>query len=114
MWRELMAKKKKKPYLPNNWKAIRDTQAEYFEDPEKPLTFDEFMEWKLGGFELPSSHVCIIRTMNINTGKVKEYAYKRPKAAKNKLVKLMERGDLEFTICDEDNVHLLTPKVDYK
>ena len=109
-----MAKKKKKPYLPNNWKAIRDTPAEYFEDPEKPLTFDEFMEWKLGGFELPSSHVCIIRTMNINTGKVKEYAYKRPKAAKNKLVKLMERGDLEFTICDEDNVHLLTPKVDYK
>ena len=109
-----MAKKKKKTYLPNNWKAIRDTPAEYFEDPEKPLTFDEFMEWKLGGFELPSSHVCIIRTMNINTGKVKEYAYKRPKAAKNKLVKLMERGDLEFTICDEDNVHLLTPKVDYK
>ena len=106
--------KKKKPYLANNWKAIKDTPAEYFGDPERPLTFDEFMDWKVGGFELPSSHACIFRTMNIKTGKVKEYAYKRPEAAKKKIVKLMEKGMLEFTICDAENIHLLQPKVDYK
>ena len=102
--------KKKKPYYANNWKAIRDTPVEHFMD----LDYEEFMDWKVGGFELPSSHACVFRTRHIKTGKVKEYAYKRPEAAKKKIVKLMEKGTLEFTICDEENIHLLQPNVDYK
>ena len=100
----------KKRYFPNKLKQLRAVPAEMFE----PIEFDEFMDWKIAGFELPSSHACIIRTRNIKTGKIKEYAYKRPEAAKKKIVKLMEKGTLEFTICDEENIHLLQPKVDYK
>ena len=60
---------KKKPYYPNNWQAFKDAPDEMFCDH----TFDELMDWKVAGWELPSSVYCIIRTMDVNTKKVKEY-----------------------------------------
>jgi hypothetical protein len=57
-----MAKKK---YFPNNWDAYNEVDPEMFED----LPFDQFMDWKVGGWELPSSVSCIIREKNLRTGK---------------------------------------------
>ena len=39
----------KKPYLPNNWRALKETPDEYFRDPasNKTFTFEEFMDWKI-------------------------------------------------------------------
>ena len=58
----------KQPYYPNNWRAFKDAPDETFET----LTFDEFMDWKIGGWELPSSCNYIIREQNLNTGKIKD------------------------------------------
>ena len=102
-------RKKKKPYYPNNWQAYKDAPDEIWKDPPR---FDELMDWKVAGWELPSSVNCIIRTMDVNTKKVKEYHYKRPGAARNKVNKLMEEGKHEFTLVDAESIHHLTPRYD--
>ena len=97
---------KKKPYFHNNLEAIMDAPDEVF----IPIPYDEFMDWKIGGWELPSSCNYIIREQNIQTGKVKEYVYQKPSAAQKKLRQRMESGDCEFVVADHDEVHILTPK----
>jgi len=97
---------KKKPYFPNNWKKLKDVPEELFED----IDFEDFMDWKIGGYEIPSSVSCIIREQNLKTGKVKEYVYQRNSAAQRKIKQLMDTGESEFVVCDEHNVHHLYPK----
>ncbi len=97
---------KKQPYFHNNVEAIMEAPAELFDSIE----FDEFMDWKVGGWELPSTCNYLIREQNIKTGKVKEYVYKKPAAAQKKLRQRMESGDCEFIVADHDTVHFLTPK----
>ena len=97
---------KKKPYFHNNVKALMNVPAECFDS----ISYDEFMDWKIGGWELPSSCNYIIREQNIRTGKVKEYVYQKPSAARKKLEQRMESGESEFTVADHDTVHFLTPK----
>ena len=104
MWSQLMSKKK--PYFPNNWKKLKDVPEELFEN----IDFEDFMDWKIGGYEIPSSVSCIIREQNLKTGKVKEHVYQRSSAAQRKIKELMEAGESEFVVCDEDNVHHLYPK----
>ncbi len=102
----LLIMSKKQPYFPNNWKAFRDTPAEWFDS----ISFDEFMDWKIGGYEIPSSIACIIREQNLKTGKVKEHVYQRASAAKSKVRALMDKGESEFTVANHDALHFLTPK----
>ncbi len=97
-----MAKKK---YFPNNWQAYKDADDSLF----LQHTYEEFIQWKLNGWELPSSVCCIIRVTNSKTGRVKEHVYSRPKAAMKFVGKLMAAGH-EFTVVDEEAVHLMTPK----
>ena len=97
---------KKPKYFPNNWKEFSDAPSELFESIE----FDEFMDWKIGGYEIPSSVAAIVRERDLNTGKVKEYVYKYKHAAKAKTKKLMDIGDKEITICQRDTVHFIYPK----
>ena len=97
---------KKKPYFHNNVKALMNVPAECFDS----ISYDEFMDWKIGGWELPSTCNYLIREQNIKTGKVKEYVYQKPSAARKKLEQRMESGESEFTVADHDTVHFLTPK----
>ena len=99
-------RKKKEPYFPNNWQEIANAPAEYFDS----LPFEQFMDWKMAGWQIPSSVNCIIRQHNVNTGKITEYVYQREHAARKKLTKLMEEGDSEFIVCTEDTVHHLFPQ----
>jgi len=96
----------KKKYYPNNWKAFKDTPASYFE----PLSFDEFMDWKMAGWELPSSVSCIIRERNLTTDKVNEYVYTRVSDAKKRCRKIMDVGESEFIVCTSDAVHVMYPQ----
>ena len=98
---------KKKPYYHNNWSKLKDVPAELVDSIE----FDEFMEWKIGGWELPSSVCCIIRESDPKTKKVKEHVYSKPHYAVKKINSLMDKGR-EFTVCDEANVHQMYPKDD--
>ena len=99
--------KRKKPYHPNNWKAYAETPAECFDS----ISFDEFMEWKIHGWELPSSIVCIVRQENLKTGKIKEKIYKRPWAAVKALDSAIKKDLLHrYTVVDEAQVQELIPK----
>ncbi len=100
--------KKKKPYHPHNWQLYKDADETMF----IPHEFDEFMDWKLGGWELPSSVCCIIRESDPKTKKVKEHVYSKPAYAKKKIVSLMKK-EREFTIVDEANIHQMYPDENY-
>ena len=97
---------KKKPYFPNNWEAIKDAPSEYFQE----IPYEQFMDWKLAGWEIPSSISCIIRETNLETGKINEYTYTRKRSAENKLKKMMSEGVSELTVIDHETIHHLTPK----
>ena len=94
---------KNKRYYPNNWQAYKDAPDKFF----IPLAFDEFMDWKTGGWELPSSVVCIIREQT-KKGRIKEHVYKRTHAATAKIRKLMSEGK-EFVFCNHNYVDHLIP-----
>ena len=95
---------KKKPYLPNNSDAYADAPAECFDS----IPFDELMDWKIGGWEIPSSVACMIRETT-EKGKVKEYVYSREADAKKRARKIMEAGN-EFVVCTSDAVHAMYPQ----
>ena len=94
---------KKKPYFPNNWKEYKEAPSEWFTD----CSFKEFMKWRVHGWEILSSHICIIRAES-RTGKVKEYSYRRTNAAEKRIDTLMNNPDVvEITIADEDQVQVI-------
>ncbi len=93
-----------KSYFPNNWQSYKDAPDDMFE----PHTFEEIMTWKVANWELPSSIACIIRVTHTKTGKVKEFVYQKHGAAENKVAQLLRTPDIEFTVCDHDQIHHLT------
>ena len=100
----------RKKYYPNNWKVIHDTPAEAFKFPDGDLTFEEFMDWKIGGYEIKDDYCCVIRTKDMDNGKIKEYAYQLRPAARKKYRKLKDKGKYEITIVQRDTVHFIQPQ----
>lgn len=92
---------KKKKYFPNNVRMLRAAPAEMFPS----CTYEEFMEWKIAGWDLPDGIECIIRTMDTKTYKVKEYVYQRPEYARRKVAKLMDEGGVDITVCTHEAIH---------
>ena len=90
-------------YYPNNWQAIKDAPSEYFEE----CSYEDFYLWKLNGWEIPSSVMCIFRVENTKTGKVKEHVYKNAKSAHKKLLEYMKTGDHAVTVVNHDSIHLI-------
>ena len=101
-----MSGKKRRSYFPNNWQEYKDADPEMF----LTHTFEEIIEWKLRGWELPSSVNCIIRTTDLVTKKVKEHVYRREYAANNKIVQLLKDKTHEFTVVTHDSQHYVGPK----
>ena len=95
----------KKKYYHNNWAAFEAAPAEWFDS----IPYDEFMDWKCLGWELPSSVACMIRETDFKTGKVKEYVYSRSSSAKKRAQKIMEAGN-EFIVCTPEQVHVMYPQ----
>ena len=96
---------KKKKYFPNNIDALTEAPSEYFE----PCMYEHFMDWKIAGWELPSSVNCIIRETT-DKGKVKEYIYERELAAKNKARAIMDVGESEFVVCTATEIPYMEPE----
>ena len=67
------------------------------------------MTWKVAGWEIPASVYCIIREMNLKTGKVKEHTYQRKHAARAKVEELLTTPDTEFVVADQESIHHLFP-----
>ena len=102
-----MTKKKKKPYFPNNYEYYRDCPDSFF----YPIPFDEFMDWKIFGYEIPSSIDSIIREHNLETGKVTEYVYRTIDGGKKRATRIMKEGKSEFVVCTHDQVHHVYPEL---
>jgi len=96
----------KKKYYPNNWQAYKDSPDAFF----LPLEFDEFMDWKINGWEIPSSVACIIREQNVKTGKVTEHVYSRLSNANKRANKIMKEGKSELLVCTHDDIGHIYPK----
>ena len=89
-----------KSYFPNNWQEYKDAPDDLFQ----PHSFEEVMDWKVAGWELPGSVSCIIRVHGAN-GKIKEHVYQREHAAQEKVRKLMKTPHIEFTVCNHDSIN---------
>ena len=96
----------KKPYLPNNWQQWKEVPDEFLYSP----TYEEFVDWKLRGWELPSSVCCIIRETTPK-GKIKEHTYQKPYASKNKVRQLMLNNS-EFIVCTDSELQFVKPHKD--
>ena len=96
---------KRKKYFKNNVKLLQGVPDEHFES----ITYDEFMDWKIHGYEIPDEICCILRERNVDTGKVKEHVYQYRHAARNKAQKLMKQGNVEITVVQRDAVHFIPP-----
>ena len=94
---------KKNKYYPNNYDWIKAMPAEFFDS----ISYEEFMDWKIQGWRLPSSVDCIIREENTRTGKVTEYVYERQSAARKKVDTILRKMESAFVIADHDSVHHL-------
>ena len=92
-------------YYPNNWQAIKDTPDSWFIS----MDYDEFMEWKMDGWEFPTSVFCMIRARNCETDKVTEYIYTSKSAAAKRVNKILKAMDSEFTVCTHDSVSFMKP-----
>ena len=88
---------------PNNWLAVYQTPHQFF--PE--ISYDDFYEFHIANWMLPSSHECIIRATRLSDGRVSEFNYRYRKAAENKIKKLI--GTHEFVVCDLEAIHKLSP-----
>ena len=97
--------KRKRKYFPNNYDAVAGAPAEWFPG----IPFDEFMDWKIGGYEIPSSVNCIIRESRIDTGEVTEYVYQSAGHAKRKARQIMNDGVSEFVVATAEKLHFLKP-----
>lgn len=95
--------KPKKPYLPNNWQRYKDAPDEVF----KPLSYEEFHDWRICSWDIPDSVCAIVRVQNKDTLKVKEYVYRTMNGVEKRVYKLMEDPANEITICDSDEIHFI-------
>ena len=99
---------KKKRYYPNKCAKLRAVPDEMFE----PIEFDDFMEWKIAGWQIPNEVLCIIREEDPRSGKIKEFTYKREHAARKKTREIMDAGN-HFVICTANNLEHMKPEEDW-
>jgi len=88
--------------FPNNWQNVHDADDEQF----GTCTHEEFM-LASADWQVPSSVACILRVENTDTGKVKEYTYRRVHAACKKIETLVNDPANVITICDDESIHYL-------
>ena len=94
----------KRKYYPNNWREIKDAPDEYF--PE--LEYEDLMDWKLGGYELPANVFGIVRSECKDGGKTYEYTYKSEYQARERVKKEVQKKR-HVTLCTMEGVWHIKP-----
>ena len=97
----------RRKYFPNNVKRIQNAPDNIFQTIE----FEEFMLWKIHGFELPESIACVIRCDNRKTGKIKEFTYQQYASASKKLDALYKDPDNIVTFATQEAVFYDLPSL---
>ena len=98
-------KRKRKPYFPNNYEAYAQCPASFFES----ITYEEFYDWKISEWIIPSSVAAIVRTTDVKTKQVKEFVYKTDHGVEQRIKKLLADRRYEFVVCSAENIHHLSP-----
>jgi len=75
------------------------------------ISYDDVMEWKIAGWELPMGVACIIRARNLENSKVTEHVYRRMSYAENKIRKYMNSQTHELIVCAEEALYYVHPKL---
>ena len=86
-------------YFPNDWDNIQEQEF-------ASLTYEQLMDI-MCTWHIPSSHACIMRVENTDTGKIKEFKYKTEMGAAKKIIALAENPSNVITIVDNESIHLL-------
>jgi hypothetical protein len=89
-----------KKEFPNNFEKYRQADARHF----APITWEEFYEWKLCQWELPSSICCIIRAEHKETGKITEHVYQKPSAVTKRLQAYDKQGTHDVILATHEFV----------
>lgn len=91
--------------FPNSWQKFKDTDSQFFMNH----FFDEVMEWKVLGWELPSNIYCIIRATHLKTKKISEFVYQNPKCADKRITSFFKDKTHELCITTHDSQHYVGP-----
>lgn len=89
-----------KKEFPNNFEKYRQADARHFD----PITWEEFYEWRLCQWELPSSICCIIRAEHKETGKITEHVYQKPSAVAKRLQAYNKQGTHDVILASHEFV----------
>ena len=95
----------KKKYYPNNWKQIKDAPSDHFPS----ISYEDFEDWKIYGYELPCSIFGVIRAEDLETGKVEEFTYQTRSHAKKRIAKCIKEHK-NVVMATMDGVYHLTPE----
>jgi hypothetical protein len=79
----------KKDPFPNDWDEVYRTDPEDLNTGPFDEVMDEVMHW-----HLPDPYVCVIRSYNPKSNKVREYAYKLQSKARKRLDELSDDEDV--------------------
>ena len=72
------------------------------------MPYEEFADWKIHGYVLPSSVFGLIRSEDTDTGKVEEYVYQTKHHAKQRLSKEIKKNR-KVILATMDGVYHLQP-----
>jgi len=95
----------KRKYYPNNFDAIRKAPDEFFE----PCSYEEFFEWRMCMWEMPSSIECIMRVEHKVTGKITEHVYQQRHAFEKRLMKYVAGGEHNIVVANHDSIAMIKP-----
>ena len=88
----------KKKYFPHDIEAVMNSE---FPDD---VPVEEFIEERTAFWIIPSSVCALMRVSNKRTGKVTEYSYQRPHAARARLEELLQDKDNEVLLADDNSI----------
>ena len=94
----------RRKYFPNNWQAIKDCPDKFF----LSMSYDQFLDWKIHGYDIPDSVFGILRLEDKKTGKITEKFYSSPHHARRCLDKSLKENK-DITLCTMDGIYHLTP-----
>ena len=93
----------KRKYYHNNWRAIKETPDKFFAS----MPYEQFEDWKIYGYMLPSSCFALVRTKDVH-GKVEEFNYKTIHHCQDRIRKSI-KDNKEIYLCTMEGMYHLKP-----
>ena len=100
----------KRKYYPNKWGIIKNTPVSYFPS----LDYEDFEDWKIHGYQLPSAVYGIIRAEDEKTGAIEEFTYRSVYHAHERLKKCFRENKKVILATMEGVWHIKSkPAIDF-